>query len=207
MDYYDSSKFYPSYSEEDKVRVYAAFGGVPYYNAQIDDSLPVKENIIRIISGQFSNLKDFLEIYLKSELRKINNANVVFECIALNAFHFSDILAKSHIETSAALSNILQKLISMDLIEYVTLINDKKKTKGGYIISDFCVQFYYNYIYRNETAHNILSDSLFYDTFIEEEFKKNTVPLCFETIAKQFLIRENKKGKISPLLIDIGTYW
>ncbi len=95
----------------------------------------------------------------------------------------------------------------MDLIEYVTPINDKKKTKGGYIISDFCVRFYYNYIYRNETAHNILSDSLFYDTFIEEDFKKNTVPLCFETIAKQFLIRENKKGKISPLLIDIGTYW
>ncbi len=208
MDYYDSSKFYPSYSSEDKVRVYAAFGGVPYYNAQINDSLSVKENIIRIISGHFSNLKDFLEIYLKSELRKINNFNVVFECIALNAFHFSDILAKSHIDTSAALSGVLQKLIAMDLIEYVTPINDKrKKTKGGYIISDFCVRFYYNFIYRNESAHSILSETLFYDTFIAEEFEKHTVPLCFETIAKQFLIRKNKEGKITPLLIDIGTYW
>ena len=208
MDYYDSSLFYPTFSLEDKVRLYAAFGGVPYYNAQIDKNQSVKENIIRILSGHFSGLKDFLEIYFKSELRKINSANVVFETIALGAFHFSDILSKSHVESSAMLSNILQKLIQMDLIEYVAPINDKKnKHKGGYKISDFCIKFYYNFIYRNESAHNILDDSIFYDNFIDEEFEKNTIPLCFKIIAKQYLIRENKKGRLSPLLIDIGTYW
>lgn len=208
MDYYDSSFFYPSFSFEDKVRLYAAFGGVPYYNVQIDENQSVKENIIRILSGHFSNLKDFLEIYLKSELRKINSANVVFEAIALGAFHFSDILSKSHMKSSALLTNILQKLIQMDLIEYVAPINDKKnKHKGGYKISDFCTRFYYNFIYRNESVHNILDDSIFYDNFINEEFEKYTVPLCFELIAKQYLIRENKKGRLSPLLIDIGTYW
>ena len=208
MDYYDSSFFYQSFSLEDKVKLYAAFGGVPYYNVQIDENQSVKDNIIRILSGHFSGLKDFLEIYLKSELRKINNANAVFEAIALGAFHFSDILSKSHIESTAMLSNVLQKLIQMDLIEYVAPINDKKnKHKGGYKISDFCARFYYNFIYRNESAHNILDDSIFYDNFIDEEFEKYTVPLCFELIAKQYLIRENKKGKLTPLLLDIGTYW
>lgn len=208
MDYYDSSFFYPSFSLEDKVRLYAAFGGVPYYNAQIDEHLSVKENIIRILSGRFANLKDFLEIYLKSELRKINSANAVFEAIALGAFHFSDILSKSHIDSTALLSNVLQKLIQMDLIEYITPINDKNnKHKGGYRISDFCAKFYYNFIYKNESAHNILNDFAFYENFIEKEFEKTTVPLCFETIAKQYLIKENKKGNLSPFLIDIGTYW
>ncbi len=208
MDYYDSSLFYPSFKNEDKVRLYAAFGGVPYYNVQIDERLSVKENIIKIISGHFSGLRDFLEIYLKSELRKINNANAVFEAIALGAFHFSDILSKSHIESTALLSNVLQKLIQMDLIEYVSPINDKKnKQKGGYRISDCCAKFYYNFIYRNESAHNILDDVIFYDKFIQDGFEKTIVPLCFETIAKQYLIRENKKGNLSPLLIDIGTYW
>ena len=208
MDYYDSSFFYPSFSLEDKVRLYAAFGGVPYYNVQIDENQSVKENIIRILSGHFSGLKDYLEIYLKSELRKINNANAVFEAIALGAFHFSDILLKAHFESTALLSNTLQKLIQMDLIGYVSPINDKKnKHKGGYRISDFCARFYYNFIYRNESAHNILDDSIFYDKFIDEEFEKQIVPLCFELISKQYLIRENKKGKLSPLLIDIGTYW
>ncbi len=208
MNYYDSSLFYPTFSLEDKVKLYAAFGGVPYYNIQIDKNQSVKENIIRIISGHFSGLKDFIEIYLKSELRKINNANAVFEAIALGAFHFSDILSKSHIESSANLSNIIQKLIQMDLIEYVAPINDKNnKHKSGYRISDYCVKFYYNFIYRNESAHNILDDSTFYDNFIKEEFERYIVPSSFESIAKQYLIKENRKGNLSPLLLDIGTYW
>ena len=46
MDYYDSSLFYPAFSEEDKVRIYSVFGGIPYYNRLVDDSKSVKENII-----------------------------------------------------------------------------------------------------------------------------------------------------------------
>lgn len=86
MDYYDSAKFYPNATLENKVAFYSAFGGVPFYNVQIDEKLSLKDNIMRIISGQFSSLKDFLEIYLKSELRKINNANAAFESIATGAF-------------------------------------------------------------------------------------------------------------------------
>lgn len=208
MDYYDASKFYPSLNDEDKVRMYAAFGGVPFYNAQIDERLSVKENTINVISGQFSGLKDFLDIYLKSELRKINSANAVFEAIALGAFHFNDILSKSHLDSSPSLASILQKLISMDLIDYVYPINDpKNKQKAGYRISDFCVRFYYSYIYRNESAHSILDDSTFYDLFIEKEFETKMVPSIFEEVTRQYLIRENKKGKINPPLLNIGTFW
>lgn len=77
------------------------------------------------------------------ELRKVNNANIVFETIANGAFHYSDILAKSHIDSSPALNAILQKLVKMDLIEYVSPINDKKnKQKAGYRIKDLSLRFY-----------------------------------------------------------------
>lgn len=196
MDYYDSAKFYSSMSLENKVTLYAVFGGVPFYNAQINEKITVKENIINIVAGQFSGLREFLEIYLKSELRKINGANVVFESIALGAFHFKDILDKSHIESSASLSIILNKLIEMDLVKYVSPINEKtNKQKSGYRISDNCIRFYYNFIYRNESAHAILDDEVFYDTFIDKELNAKLVPLAFEEISKEFLIRKNKKGQ------------
>ena len=38
MDYYESSLFYPSYSNEDKIRLYSVFGGIPYYNRLIDST-------------------------------------------------------------------------------------------------------------------------------------------------------------------------
>lgn len=208
MDYYDSAKFYPSFSEDDKVRLYAAFGGVPFYNAQIDKKASVKENIIRLLSGQFSGLKEFLDTYLKEELRKINNANVVFEAIALGAYHYSDILSESHIESSALLNATLQKLVKMDLIEYQAPINDKNnKKKAGYRISDFCVRFYYRFIYKNSSPHKMTSDEVFYDKFVKEEFEDKVVPNTFETITKQYIIRENKRGNFDPIFLDIGTYW
>ena len=72
MDYYDSSKFYPSFSNEDKIKLYSVFGGIPFYNAQIDETISVKENIIRILSGRFTGLKEYIETHLAEELRNIS---------------------------------------------------------------------------------------------------------------------------------------
>ncbi len=33
------------------------------------------------------------------------------------------------------------------------------------------------------------------------------VPSIFEEVTRQYLIRENKKGKINPPLLNIGTFW
>ena len=38
MDYYDSSLFYPSFLNEDKIKLYSVFGGIPYYNRLIDST-------------------------------------------------------------------------------------------------------------------------------------------------------------------------
>lgn len=207
-DYFDSAKFYPAFGLEDKVRLYSAFGGVPFYNAQIDANKSVKENIVSLLSGRFSGLREFLETYLKQELRKVNRANLVFDSIALGAFHYQDILSKSHIDSSPRLSAILQKLVKRNLIEYVAPINkptDKKKS--GYRISDACVRFYYRYLYRNESALNRFDDDVFYDRYVSKDFERTIVPATFETITKQFLIRKNRKGRLNPSLLDIGTYW
>lgn len=208
MDYYDSQKFYSSFSNEDKVMLYAAFGGVPYYNKQINDKLSVKDNIIRLLSGQFSHLLSEVTSNIKEELTKVNNAYSVFSSIAMGAFHYSDILSKSGIKTSTSLYDTLEILEKMDLIHYVCPINDKKnKKKSGYGLTDSAVCFYYRYIYHNLSIKNIISDDLFYEKYIKDDFLHTVVPKTFEKIAKEYLIRKNKNGLIVPYLEDIGTYW
>lgn len=49
FNYYEASLFYPKMRLEDKVVMYAVFGGIPYYLNRIDDELSVKENIINLI--------------------------------------------------------------------------------------------------------------------------------------------------------------
>lgn len=208
MDYYDSAKFYPTFSNEDKVRLYAAFGGVPYYNEQINPSLSVKENIILLLSGKYSHLLEEITVNMKEELSKINNANQVFSAIALGAFHYTDILQQAHLPNSSALYDTLEILSKMDLIEFISPINDKtNKKKSGYRISDSSLAFYYRYIFSRTSQRELLDDDGFYEEYIKDDFEQRLVPQKFEKIAKQFLIRLNKKRKIEPLLIDLGTYW
>ena len=45
MDYYEAALFYESFTDEDKVRLYSVFGGIPYYNRLIDANKSVKENM------------------------------------------------------------------------------------------------------------------------------------------------------------------
>ena len=208
MNYLESKEFYPSFSNEDKVRLYAAFGGVPFYNKQIDPNLSVKQNIIKLLSGSFAYINEDITTYLKEELSKLNNAYQVFSSIAMGAYHYSDILSKTNFNTSSTLYDTLDVLLKMDLIEYISPINEKNnKKKSGYIISDSSVYFYYKYIYHNLSAKQILDESTFFDLYIAKEFEEKRVPKIFEKIVKEYLIIKNKKCENKYLFTDIGTYW
>ncbi len=82
MDYYESAMFYSGFSEEDKVRLYSVFGGIPYYNRLIDAKKSVRENIIELIASSGARLENEVSMYLNSEISKITNANEVFEALA-----------------------------------------------------------------------------------------------------------------------------
>ena len=43
--------FILDFSDEDKVRIYSVFGGIPYYNLLIDGKKSVRENIIDLIAS------------------------------------------------------------------------------------------------------------------------------------------------------------
>ena len=49
MNFYDTAKFFPEYSERDKVLVYSILGGIPYYLNQFDEKKTLEENIKQIL--------------------------------------------------------------------------------------------------------------------------------------------------------------
>ncbi len=208
MDYYDSSKFYNNFSDTDKVKMYSVCGGVPYYNKLVDDKLSVKENIINIIASNDSRLESEIQVYLKSEIQKMNNANEIFETLAKGYSRPIDILNQSNIKSGPLLIEVLNKLISMELVEKKAPINDENnKKKIGYYISDNLSSFYYKYIYRYNSQFNVMSANAFYDKYINDDFEKEYVPKVFEDICRQFLIKKNIANTIKPAFFKIGKYY
>ena len=208
MDYYDSARFYPSFSAEDKVRLYSVFGGIPYYNRQIDSSLTVRENIQELISAPGARLENEVSMYLKSEIAKIANANEVFEALAKGFSRYSDLLSQSHVSSGPTLVDVLEKLIRMEVVEKRAPINDlKNKRKSGYFISDNMSLFYYRYIFRFLSQRTVLDEDVFFDRYICEDFETSYVPRVFESVCRQYLIRENRAGHIDPPFDLIGRYY
>lgn len=84
MGFYDAVKFFPDYSDRDKVLAYAVLGGIPYYLRQWNPKLSVGENIKRNILTKgcilwYSEV-DFL---LHQELRETPIYNSIIEAVAL----------------------------------------------------------------------------------------------------------------------------
>ena len=208
MDYYESALFYPDYSAEDKVRLYSVFGGIPYFNRQIDAALTVRENIQELISAPGARLENEVSMYLKSEISKIANANEVFEALAKGFSKYSDLLSQSHVSSGPTLVDVLEKLIRMEVVEKQAPINDEgNRRKSGYYIVDNLSLFYYRYIFRFLSQRNVLDEDVFFDRYIAEDFETQYVPRIFETVCKQYLIRQNRAGRIEPAFDRIGKYY
>ncbi len=208
MDYYESAMFYPDFSAEDKVRLYSVFGGIPYYNRLIDASLSVKENIQELISAPGARLENEVSMYLKSEISKIANANEVFEALSKGFSKYSDILSQSHVSSGPTLIDILDKLIRMEVVEKQAPINDAdNRRRSGYFIIDNLSLFYYRYIFRFLSQRSVLDEDVFYDRYIREDFETQYVPRAFESICRQYLIRQNRAGRIRPAFDKIGKYY
>ena len=208
MDYLESALFYPEFSDEDKVRLYSVFGGIPHFNRLIDPALTVRENIMELIASPGARLENEVSMYLKSEISKIINANEVFDALARGFSKYSDILSQSHVSSGPAMVDVLDKLIRMEMVEKQVPINDEKnRKKMSYRIIDNLSLFYYRYIFRYLSQMNVMEPELFYERYIKEDFETAYVPHAFETICKQYLIRLNRQGLLEEPFEKIGKYY
>lgn len=208
MDYFESALFYPGFSDEDKVRLYSVFGGIPYFNRLIDPALSVRENITELIASPGARLENEVTMYLKSEISKIANTNEVFETLAKGYSKYSDILSQSHVTSAPTMIDILDKLIRMEIVSKQAPINDESnRKKSGYHITDNLSRFFYRYIFRFSSQLNIMNPDLFYERYIEKDFHEKYVPLAFEEICRQYLIRQNRLGLLPEPFVKIGKYY
>ncbi|MDY4163904.1 MAG: hypothetical protein SOX97_10045, partial [Sutterella sp.] len=109
MDYYESAGFYSEFSDADKVRLYAVFGGMPYYNALIDPNKSVADNIVDLLIAPGATLATEIELFLTAEISKINQANLVFDAMSAGKRKFAEIASATQLPSSTT-ADILGRL-------------------------------------------------------------------------------------------------
>lgn len=205
-DYLESSMYFPEFTNVDKIRMYSILGGLPYYLAQVDDSLSLKENIIRLIIEENARFAHEVEMLLNTELRTVREYQSVLQAIHSGSTKLSDIDSKAHIHSTDKTSKYLKRLLDLEIVEKEHRFLDTPSSKKHlYRIKNNFIAFYYSFIWRNHASRIMMEPEDFYDAFIKDALDKY-VSVRFEKVCEQFLIRNFKTIKDRAPEI-IGRYW
>lgn len=205
MNYIEAAMFLPKYSNMDKIRAYAIFGGSPYVLSMIDDSVSIEENINKYLLPENSILSTYIENVILAEIKNTFDIRILV-IIGNGKKKYSEILNVLNMPDNGSLDKQLNYLLQMETISKVYPINKKNdKKKSFYEINDNLLRFYFAMIFGNVGLISLLPEDLYYKLHIKP--KINTfISLRFEEIVKQYFIKQAQKGEL-PGIRDIGTLW
>ena len=205
FDYYDSSLFYPSYTNEQKLIAYGILGGVPRYLEAFDDSLSIEENISKTIIKKGSYLNEEPSNLLKAELRDPNVYNSILSAIASGRNKVQEIADYIH-EDKGKVSKYLIVLQTMRLVEKkVPCGEGEGSRKGIYKLTDNFFRFWFRYEFTNNTYYEMLG--------AEAASKEIMAGIsdymgeAFEGICMEYFVRKARKKELPFIPFQIGKWW
>ncbi len=211
MGFYDAAKFFPGYSEQDKLLCYAVLGGIPHYLKQFDPRLTVGENIKKHILTKGSALYSEVEFLLHQELRETPIYNSLIEAVALGSTTLNEISQKSLICDTSKTSVYLKNLIEIGIIikEFSVDARIKERAnsnRGLYRLADNFFRFWYAFCFTNYSQLEDGDVEGVYEYSVEPELHE-FASLPFENVCAQYVKELQKNKKLPFRYTSIGRWF
>lgn len=211
MSFYDAIRFFPNYSNKDKVLAYAVLGGVPHYLSQFNPALSLADNIKRHILTKGCTLYSEVEFQLHQELRETPIYNSIIEAVALGNTKLNDISQKSLIEDTSKTSVYLKNLIELGIIEREfsidTGLKEQANTKRGtYRLNDNFFRFWYAFGFPNLSQLEDHDVEGVYQYIVEPALHAYA-SLAFEDVCREFVRRCQKQQKLPFRYTKMGRWF
>lgn len=205
FDFYESSEFFPDYSETDKAIVYGILGGVPRYLEAFNKNLSLEENIRQNLLTDGAFLNDEPQTLLRIELREPSVYNSILEALSNGCNKITEISDRIH-EDKSKCSKYMLTLQTLRLIEkHVPCTEPATGKKGVYEITDNYYKFWYRYLFTNRNYYEMLGTELASAEIMESI--NDYMGSIFEDMCQQYLIRAAKQRKLPFVPYQIGKWW
>ena len=210
MGFYDAARFFPNYSERDKVLAYAVLGGIPHYLNQFNPELSVAENIKRNILTKGSVLYSEVDFLLHQELRETPIYNSIIEAVALGNTKLNDISQKSLVEDTSKTSVYLKNLIELGIVEREFSVDAGTKEKANtnrrtYRLTDNFFRFWYAFGFANLSQLEDGDVEGVYEYLVEPALHE-FASLAFEDVCKEFVRELQKKNALPFRYTKMGRW-
>ena len=203
--------FFPRYSAEQRVAVYAMLGGVPAYLERFDDGVSLADNVRRHLfreTGLFRVDPDYL---LQEAVREPQNYLAVLLAIAAGHHRPVDIASAAGMRSANYLDPYLARLRELGFVRRevpVTVPRDKQATarNARYVLEDNYLRFYFRFIWpRRGLLEQRLYDRLW--ATIEEGLRGFVGLTAFEELSRQWTLHQARIGALPFLPDQVGSHW
>lgn len=210
MGFYDAARFFPNYSDRDKVLAYAVLGGIPHYLRQWNPELSVSENIQRNILTKGCILYSEVDFLLHQELRETPIYNSIIETVALGSTRLNEISQKSLIEDASKTSVYLKNLIELGIVEREFSVDAKIKehansNRGTYRLTDNFFRFWYAFGFSNFSQLEDGDVEGVYQYVVEPALHEFAA-FAFEDICREFVREMQKKNELPFRYSKMGRW-
>ena len=210
MGFYDAIKFFPEYSDRDKVLTYAILGGIPHYLCQFNPQLSLADNIKRNILTKGCVLYSEVDFLLHQELRETPVYNAIIEAVALGNTKLNDISQKSLVEDTSKTSVYLKNLIELGIVEREFSVDSKIKeransNRGTYRLTDNFFRFWYAFGFTNYSQLEDGDVEGVYDYVIAPALHEFAAS-AFEDVCREFVKAMQRKNALPFRYARMGRW-
>ncbi len=217
LSYRDSAKFFPDYTNKEKLLVYGMLGGIPSYlnRFTIDFSQNLKEtyhkNIERSIINELLTpqgyLFDEVNFLLRTELREPRTYASILQAVAGGMTRLNEISQRVGLSTTSV-NKYLSVLRELGLVERETPVTERaplKSKKGIYKIAENYIKFWFRFVLPNRSLIESENSDLVYKQMIEPNLSQYMGEI-FEDVCIQYVSLFGKEKLMSPPIL-VGRHW
>jgi AAA+ ATPase superfamily predicted ATPase len=206
-----TAAFFPRYSAEQRVAVYAILGGVPAYLEQFSEALSLGDNIRQALfreTGLFRTDPDYL---IGEQVRDPKNYQAVLAAIAEGARRPADIALAAGLPSRVSADPYLVQLVEMDYLRRelpVTVPPKQQATSrlSRYVLADNYLRFYFRFVRPNL---GLLAQGLFDEVWalIAGQLRAFIGMTAFEELCRAWVLTQARAGRLPFAVEQIGAHW
>lgn len=191
FDYFDAGRMIPEYGAADRVRSYAAFGGVPTYLRAIDTGRGLEDNIVDLLLSPRGEVRLQLESVLTQEegLRDVLAYRGILGAVGLKRRTRGEVAAALGRELDSSLRRMLAQLVELGLLQEETAFEESPNQGLRYRIVDPALRFYYGLVQPNESAIASAGAATVWRERLATQVFPTHVGGAFEDVVRQAYVR------------------
>lgn len=201
FDYYDAGLMVGAYGLADRVRTYAAFGGVPKYLAAVDARRPFDENVVELLLSSSGAVRLQLETAIGQEegLRDIAKYQAILSVVGVKRRGLGEIAAGLGQELDTPLRRMVANLVELGFVEEDQNFEEPRNRGLRYRIADPALRTYYGLVLPNESAIAAAGPARVWRDRLRQEVFPTYVGLhVFEDVVRQAYLRQSPGAGLAP---------